>query len=474
MKHEIQTTLLPHQETALAKFGRMRVGALFMEMGTGKTLTALAWAFRKIDAGHAKHLIWLCPVSVKLTIQREMLKHADLDIYVFGGSTKAKTLKPHEVYIIGSESLSSSPRVLEAFNVLLEGSVLVVDESHMFKRVFTERTKQLLHSAWKASYRMILTGTPITNGIEDLYSQFTFLSNKILGYNHFREFSFYHLVYTDDWPRRVVQRYNRDFIMARIAPYTFQVKKSECLDLPVKTYSTYYFDMTSKQRDRYDEAKAWILSNIDAFTFGDTTIFKLFTACQQCVSGYYRQHGQGDLLPIFESPEDNPRLWILNYVIDGIPEDEKVVIWCKFKHEVLDIEKQLGEGVSLYYGDLNEQEREASLQAFRADNRFLIATASTGGLGIDLTCANYVVFYSNTFKIAHRLQAEDRCHRIGQKVSVTYIDISCKDSVDGIIERCRDKRMDVIAEFKNKLVEIRKLTNKKDAAKALKELGNTL
>jgi len=474
MKHEIQTALLPHQETALAKFGRMRVGALFMEMGTGKTLTALAWAFRKIDAGRAKHLIWLCPVSVKLTIQNEMLKHADLDIYVFGGSTKAKTLKPHEVYIIGSESLSSSPRVLEAFNALLEGAVLVVDESHMFKRVFTERTKRLLRNAWKSSYRMILTGTPITNGIEDLYSQFTFLSNKILGYNHYREFSFYHLVYTDDWPRRVSRRCNKDYLMARIAPYTYQVKKSECLDLPSKTHTTYYFDMTSKQRDRYDAAKAWILTNIDAFTFGDTTIFKLFTACQQCVSGYYRINEQGDLLPIFQDVEKNPRINTLQCVIEGIPDDEKAVIWCKFKHEVHDIAKVLEGGVSLYYGDMNEQEREASLEDFRASNRFLIATTSTGGLGIDLTCANYVVFYSNTFKISQRLQAEDRCHRIGQDVSVTYIDISCNDSIDDIIERCRGNRMDVIRDFKNKLVEIRKIANKKDAAKALKELGDTL
>jgi len=474
MKHEIQTALLPHQQTALAKFGRMRVGALFMEMGTGKTLTALTWAFRKIDSGRAKHLIWLCPVSVKLTIQNEMLKHADLDIYVFGGSTKAKTLKPHDVYIIGSESLSSSPRVLEAFNALLEGSVLVVDESHMFKRVFTERTKQLLRNAWKASYRMILTGTPITNGIEDLYSQFTFLSKRILGYNHFREFSFYHLVYTDDWPRRVSYRCNKDYIMARIAPYTYQMKKNECLDLPGKTYTTYYFNMTLKQRERYEKAKAWILTNVDAFTFGDTTIFKLFTALQQCVSGYYRIHEDGELLPLFDSPDDNPRINTLDRVIEGIPESEKVVIWCKFKHEVHDIAEFLGGGVSLYYGDASEQEREAALTAFRSDNRYLIATASTGGLGIDLTCANYVVFYSNTFKISHRLQAEDRCHRIGQKVSVTYIDISCNESIDDIILRCRDKRIDVIADFKARLLEIRKMTNRKDAARALKKLGDKL
>jgi len=473
MSREIRTALLPHQEAALLKFSRMRVGALFMDMGTGKTLTALSWALRKINAGRARRLIWLCPVSVKLTIRNEMLKHADLDIYVFNDRTRVKTLKSYEVYIIGSESLSSSARVMEAFETLVEDSVLVVDESHMFKRIFADRTKNLLRFAWKASYRMVLTGTPITNGIEDLYSQFTFLSKKILGYERFREFAFYHLSYTDDWPRRIVARHNKDYLMAKITPYTFQVKKSECLNLPGKTYQTYYFDMTTEQRQRYREVKEWILLNVDAFTFGDSTIFKLFSACQQCVSGYYRPP-YDELVAIFDSPEQNPRIRTLLQVLDDVPEDEKVVIWCKFRHELHDIAETLGDSVSMFHGEMSESAREDALQAFRTDNRYLVAMTATGGLGIDLTCANYVVFYSNTFKISHRLQAEDRCHRIGQKVSVTYIDISCSDSIDDVILRCRDERMDVIAEFREKLLKIRKITNKKEAARALKKLGDEL
>jgi SNF2 family DNA or RNA helicase len=141
-------------------------------------------------------------------------------------------------------------------------------------------------------------------------------------------------------------------------------------------------------------------------------------------------------------------------VLDGIGEDEPVIIWCKYTYSVRQIADSLRrqhgqEAVALYYGDLNEQERAAEIDRWRAgEARFLVATMATGGHGLTLTKARYAIFYENSFKYAERIQAEDRIHRIGQTRRPTYLDIYGQCGIEERIERAISRKESVVKAFK--------------------------
>ena len=121
--------------------------------------------------------------------------------------------------------------------------------------------------------------------------------------------------------------------------------------------------------------------------------------------------------------------------MDVLEETEnKAIIWAYWQRDVQDIkntiEKKYGpRSVVDYYGLTPQDERQDNIRKFQSDPkcRFIVGTPSTGGYGITLTAANTVIYYSNGYDLEKRLQSEDRAHRIGQKKTVTYIDLICEN-----------------------------------------------
>jgi len=164
-----------------------------------------------------------------------------------------------------------------------------------------------------------MTGTPISQGIVDLYSQMRFLSPKILGYISFYSFAHNHLEYSEKYPGLIVRSHNEEYIAEKIKPYTYQVTKKECLDLPKKIYKTYYFKMEQNQWELYEIAKNEILLDIDYDKFESYTIFRLFTALQQITSGFWNRFNE--IIQVYHK-----RLEMLIDIISSIPDDEKIII----------------------------------------------------------------------------------------------------------------------------------------------------
>ncbi|EBF3227211.1 ATP-dependent helicase, partial [Salmonella enterica subsp. enterica serovar Derby] len=120
-------------------------------------------------------------------------------------------------YIVGLESVSGSSRVTMALNKLVDSqTMMIVDESSFIKGHKALRTRRLKLIGQRARYRMILNGTPITQGIEDLYTQITFLSEKILGYRSWYAFARYHLEYSDKYKGKIVDRKKTELLSAKI------------------------------------------------------------------------------------------------------------------------------------------------------------------------------------------------------------------------------------------------------------------
>jgi SNF2 family DNA or RNA helicase len=142
----------------------------------------------------------------------------------------------------------------------------------------------------------------------------------------------------------------------------------------------------------------------------------------------------------------------LDELLSVVEETEgKVIIWSRFRNDIQRITAALKQAygedsAASYYGDTTDDERSRVVKEFqRPDSplRFFIGNPSTAGYGLTLTEANTVVYYANSFSLEHRLQSQDRVHRIGQKKPVTYIDLIAEGTVDEKIVGSLRNKIDI-------------------------------
>lgn len=470
MSWRTTTELLPHQRAAVAKLLPSRVGALFMDMGTGKSRTVLELAC--LRQAKWDSLIWCCPVSAKETIHQELLKHTSLcasEVYVFGDRTTARTLpRDRVVYIVGVESLSSSARVTAALDVLLtERGFVVADESTYIKGHHAIRSQRLTNLAARARYRLILTGTPMTQGAVDLYAQMRFLSPRILGYGSFWSFAANHLEYevlpTGRRTGRIVRAHNEEVLAAKMQPYVYQVRKEECLSLPDKLYETRWCALTREQQRLYAQAKnEWL--TLDLEDWDGKAIYRLFTALQTIVCGWWqRTDPWTGAHALLTAPHQ--RLALLLDAVRDTPRGEKIILWAKYRRaaaEIVDaLTREYGDGsVAQFHGGRSERARGAELARWRSPEgagsaRFLVATQSAGSHALTLTEASHVIFYADSFKFAERLQAEDRCHRIGQGRQPVYVTLCASSTIDTRIQAALGRKENLLHTFQAQIDECR-------------------
>jgi SNF2 family DNA or RNA helicase len=146
----------------------------------------------------------------------------------------------------------------------------------------------------------------------------------------------------------------------------------------------------------------------------------------------------------------------LNELLDVLEEVEgKAIIWANYiydiEHIVKEIQKKYGQdSVVQYYGAIESEKRQKNIQTFQNPDskvRFFVGNPQTGGYGITLTAANTVIYYSNGYDLEKRLQSEDRAHRIGQKKSVTYIDLLAEGTIDEKIVKALRKKINIASEI---------------------------
>lgn len=444
--------LMPHQVSAVTKLLPSRVGALFMEMGTGKTRTA--FELMRIRQSKISRVIWFCPVTLKATICREILKHTTLsarDIYVFDDKTREDVVPLNcTIYVVGIESMSSSARALYAVMQLIDDrAFVVVDESTFIKGHSAIRTRRITRIAEPARYRLIMTGTPITQGAVDLFGQMRFLSEKILGYKSFYTFANNHLIYSKRHLGQIVGTCNVEWLAERMRPYVYQVTKAECLSLPDKIFDNYYCDLSHEQKAAYHQAKEDFAEDLLSY-FDDRddglqngiAIFRLFSRLQAISCG--TNDGQ---------PLTHLRLDLLKAVMADVT-DTHVVIFCKHVRSIDEIADWLRDAGQAHYvidGRVSEKVRDGIQQEWVRCGGSLILTQGVGGHGLDLTAAATVVFYSSGFKYSERVQAEDRCHRIGQARPVTYISLWANCGIEDRIQAALHSKGNALAILRKRI-----------------------
>lgn len=453
----VRSTPMTHQVDAFEKMLPSRVGALFMDMGTGKSLVVIMLALARREK--ISRVIWCCPVSLKRNTARQIFTHTnatDDSVFLFDDKVTDADLPDAGWCIVGLESIGSSDRVVMALNKLIDDrTMLVVDESSYIKGHRAKRTRRLVLMGKRARYRMVLNGTPISQGIEDLYSQMHFLSEKILGYRSWYSFQRAHLQWSEKFKGKIDKRRGEDYLSARMAPYVYQVTKDECLDLPDKLPATArYVSLTNEQQDLYDQAKERFENEVISLEEEDgmgIIVYRLFGALQAIASGMVPAGFEGHGQPI-KSRKVDEQLRVLRQL-----DRKHNVVWCRYQANVKQLAAAMAEEmpevpVFTYYGVMNERQRDKSLQAWVSEGGVFLGTASCGGYGLnELVEADYASFFSNSFKYSERLQAEDRLHRPGQARNVGYVDIWARCGIEERIERALNRKGNALEAFRQEM-----------------------
>lgn len=472
-----------HQLKALELSQDAPYFALTMEQGTGKSKVIIDTCAHLYGTGKINCCVVIAPNGVHRNwvvneIPTHMPDYIELNQAIWVASPKKREQELLEglfkvdgklkVLVMNIEALATErgrgylERILRSMQVLL-----VIDESSRIKTPTAVRTKALLKLGKLASYRRICTGTPVTQSPFDIFSQYSFLDKDILQTESYYVFkaTYAEMLSADNGlMRHITQRTggkftpqvvatdkngrpqykNLDRLARLVQPCTFRVLKKDCLDLPDKVYQRRYFDITSEQRRVYNDVKENLrieLADDNVMTMSKlTAVLRL----QQITSGIIPTF-EGDT-DFFENPMDNPRTEAFLESIDEV--DGKIIVWCRFIREIRGLSAVISEkwgtdSVVTYFGETSQDNRVAAVKRFQEDPscRFFIGQPHTAGIGLTLTAATTVVYYSNDFSLETRLQSEDRAHRIGQKSNVTYIDLEATDTVDRrIVTALREKK----------------------------------
>ena len=161
-----------------------------------------------------------------------------------------------KIFTFNVEAFVSKSAIFYMEKILLANNVLlVVDESSRIKTPGAKRTKIITKFGKQAKYRRILTGTPITKGPEDVYSQFRFLDPLILGYDSYYSFRARYCVMGGFENRQIVSYQNTEELIEKVESHSFRVLKKDCLDLPPKVYQRHIVPMTKAQEKLYVQMK---------------------------------------------------------------------------------------------------------------------------------------------------------------------------------------------------------------------------
>tara|TARA_R100000234_G_scaffold46829_1_gene27989 strand:- start:11430 stop:12863 length:1434 start_codon:yes stop_codon:yes gene_type:complete len=436
--------------------------ALFMEMGTGKSKVILDTASYLYDKGKINGLLIIAPKGAYRNwhlneIKTHLVDHIIYRMAIWSASPNKAEKEELEhintitedlrILIMNVEAFSSPRGVKFAENFLMSSSCLmVIDESTTIKNPKAKRTKSLIRLGTFSKYRRILSGEPVTRDPMDLYTQAEFLDECHLGFASYYSFrNRYAIMMNMNLGGRAFKKitgFQRiDELNEMLQKFSFRVKKDDCLDLPEKTYQYRYVDLTPEQLRAYKQMKEICLTTLNNKVVTVPNKLSMLSKLHQITCGHIIDN-EGHI-----QYYNNNRLDILLETCDEI--DNKTIIWASYRADLKLIEsslkKRYGESSTVgYWGETDDKTRKINILKFvEGEAKFFVANPATAGFGLNLQVANTVIYYSNSYNLEHRLQSEDRCHRIGQNKNVHYIDLVTVGTVDEKIIKCLKSKKDI-------------------------------
>ena len=437
----LQAQLRPYQEEGfawLARLSRWGAGAcLADDMGLGKTVQTLAVLLERATDGPA---LVVAPTSVVANWLDEARRFAPtLNVRTYTGPASSRAGK--------LEDLGAFDLVVTTYGLLhndvdalarVDWSTAVLDEAQAIKNPATKRARAARKLG--ARFRVVTTGTPIQNNVVDLFSLFSFLNPGMLGsQKRFRQ-NFGLPIERDRDPAARIR------LRRLIAPFVLRRVKADVLDdLPPRTDVTLHIEMSPEEVALYEALRQRAMEDLEALTQE-----------KQPESGQRRLQVLAHLTrmrlaccnPRLVHPGGPPSSKMRTFAatLEELRQGRhKVLVFSQFVRHLKLVEEHLAEsGIPYQYldGSTPAKARADRIAAFQAGegDAFLISLRA-GGVGLNLTAADYVIHMDPWWNPASEDQASDRAHRIGQTRPVTVYRLVTKGTIEEqIVELHRSKR----------------------------------
>ena len=463
MKMPIKANPFEHQKKAfefvMHRFENDSGAALLVEMGCGKSLISVAVAGELFNERRIRNLLIVCPLSICGVWKEEFSKFADFDydLKILKGSLEKKTETLYslegqalQIAVVNYESVWRIERQIKNWHP----DMIICDESHKIKTHNISASKSLHRLGEKTMYRLILTGTAITNKAIDIFSQYKFLEPKIFGksFYTFRNHYFDMVGYGNHTP--VLKESMKDELKNKIHSIAFVAKKSECLDLPETTDILRYVELEPYAMNTYKHLVRDSFAELKNSEITVTNVLTKILRLSQLTGGFL---GDDEGKKVYQISK--AKLNALEDIIDDVTSSgKKLVIMARFIPEIEAIKKLLVKknlSFSVITGDVKNRADEISRFQNDADVLVFLGQIATAGLGITLTASSTMVFYSLDYSMSNFEQAKARIHRTGQKENCTYIYLIAKNTVDEKVLKALKNKVNLakslIDDYKNGL-----------------------
>ncbi|MEG1322802.1 MAG: DEAD/DEAH box helicase [Ruthenibacterium sp.] len=411
-----------------------RGAALLMEMGTGKTITSIAIAGALYHAEKACKMLIVAPLSILGVWEEEFAKFAN---FTYAITILTGTLAQKREQLFGSHAqglqvvvvnYESAWRMEDAL-LRWDADFIVADEGHKIKTHNISASKAMHRLGAKARYRLLLTGTIITNKAIDVFSPYKFLNPAIFGssFYAFRNRYFDMVGYGNHTP--VLKKHMETDLTDRLHSIAYRATKAECLDLPDTVEIVRHVALEASAQKIYRSLVKDSYAELDK---GDITVTNILTRLlrlSQLTGGFIGSDACRTAQQI-----SCAKLNALSDILDSsLADGQKTVVVARFVPEIDAICKMLTARnlrYSLIKGGVKD--RAAQVEQFQqdADVSVFVGQIATAGLGITLTAAKTMVFYSLDYSMSNFEQTKARIHRVGQKQDCTYLYLIAQNTVD--------------------------------------------
>ena len=461
--YKAKTRPYQHQREAIKKLlNNGYGGALLMEPRTGKTKTVIDWAgiIRSLPTHDLDAVVVFAPAPILGVWEQEIQVHCSVpyEVLVWDAKKRSKKVipKPGDKLlwvIVNYEALSAGGRVTESGSESVKAGrgwvkntlkklcekrsvAIVLDESHRIKSCSSKAASALFSLGAKASYRVIMSGTPITkhNRPEDIYSQWKFLNPKRF-INTPTKTDFMRM-YSNEVGGYGYSRFegirNEDALREKMSLDAFTVTRDECLDLPERSVENVPVNLGDRSREAYDEIAA---SGVWGETVA-THVLSRLTELTKVTGGHTGESWES----IGHEKADALSLILRDHMDEGSP----LVVAARYRAEISKIQALCRSSGVPYMTIQGGSDTDEELSRWRSTKgcRVMILQPQSGSLGIDLREADHMVWYSLVYQWADYSQTCDRIALCPRPTTITHL--LAQDTIDWDIARILQEDGDVV------------------------------
>lgn len=414
-------------------------GCLADDMGLGKTIQTLALLQKLKQEGKLKQVLLVAPVVTLSNWLNEISRFTpELSVYHHAGQDRPKQaaqLPPSDIIILSYHIMRNDVELLAQ----LEYSYIILDESQNIKNRKTKTYQALMQL--KGAFRLALTGTPVENNLMELWSLMNFLNPGLLGKQGQFKRNYYNAA--EDENSHVLGELRR-----LIFPYILRRKKGDVLsELPEKEVLVHYVEMDPQQKKLYEQKKSLSRQRLQQ-EWKDGPGGKNSLLIIELLLILRQMSLFPDLVSSDYADIPSAKMEALELLLEDIlAEGHKVLIFSQFEQVLLRIKGFLEEkklDYSFISGKTKKRQEEIDSFQKDPDRRIFLITLKAGGVGINLTAADYVILFDPWWNPAAEQQAIDRSHRFGQKNKVIAYKLIARDSIEEKILQLQQKKLKLV------------------------------